>query len=108
MKRVLGLDLGSGDIGWGILDEYNGEIIDNAQPLRKDKIVAAGCRIVPLSADECNNFFSKGQALTKNATRTKNAHNAKVMTVINCAERCLLKSYGDWVCMGTLHCGSRN
>lgn len=71
MKRVLGLDLGSGDIGWGILDEYNGEIIDNAQPLRKDKIVAAGCRIVPLSADECNNFFSKGQALTKNATRTK-------------------------------------
>lgn len=70
MKRILGLDLGSTSIGWAIIEEHSKELIkeDNSSP--NDKIVAIGSRIIPLSTDESTQF-SKGQALTKNADRTK-------------------------------------
>ncbi len=72
MKRVLGLDLGSSSIGWAVVDEWNGEILneENARCDKKDRIVDIGSRIIPLSVDESTQF-SKGQALTKNADRTK-------------------------------------
>ena len=71
MKRVLGLDLGSSSIGWAIIEEYSKEILSEDNNSEKDKIVAIGSRIIPLSTDESTQF-SKGQALTKNADRTKN------------------------------------
>lgn len=69
MKRVLGLDLGSASIGWAVVEEYSNEIVSEVKDLPKDKIVAIGSRIIPLSTDESTQFF-KGQALTKNADRT--------------------------------------
>lgn len=69
MKRVLGLDLGSSSIGWAVVEEYSKEVISGADDSLKDKIVAMGSRIIPLSTDESTQF-SKGQALTKNADRT--------------------------------------
>lgn len=69
MKRVLGLDLGSSSIGWAIIEEYSKEVLSDTDPIEKDKIVAIGSRIIPLSVDESTQF-SKGQALTKNADRT--------------------------------------
>lgn len=70
MKRVLGLDLGSSSIGWAVVEEHSKEIISESGISEKDKIVAIGSRIIPLSTDESTQF-SKGQALTKNADRTK-------------------------------------
>ena len=70
MKRVLGLDLGSSSIGWAVVEEHSKEVISEGCISDKDKIVAIGSRIIPLSTDESTQF-SKGQALTKNADRTK-------------------------------------
>ena len=70
MKRVLGLDLGSSSIGWAIVEEHSKEVISEGAISEKDKIAAIGSRIIPLSTDESTQF-SKGQALTKNADRTK-------------------------------------
>lgn len=71
MKRVLGLDLGPTSLGWAIIEENSNEVIqENNLIHKKDKIIAIGSRIVPLNTDESNQF-SKGQALTKNADRTK-------------------------------------
>lgn len=70
MKRILGLDLGSTSIGWAIINENSKEITNaNSTIQNQDKIVAIGCRIIPLNPDESTQF-SKGQALTKNADRT--------------------------------------
>lgn len=70
MKRILGLDLGSSSIGWAVIEEYSKEVLSDNDIVAKDKIVAIGSRIIPLSVDESTQF-SKGQALTKNADRTK-------------------------------------
>lgn len=70
MKRILGLDLGSASIGWAVIEEYSKEIVSEQDEVLKDKIVAIGSRIIPLTTDESSQF-SKGQALTKNADRTK-------------------------------------
>ena len=59
-KRILGLDLGVGSIGWALI-----ETTDN----KPEQIVGMGCRIVPISKDD-NDQFSKGQAISKNADRT--------------------------------------
>ena len=59
-KKILGLDLGVGSIGWALI-----ETEDN-QP---QKILGMGSRIVPISKDDSDQF-SKGQAITKNADRT--------------------------------------
>ena len=59
-KKVLGLDLGVGSIGWALI-----ETTDN-QP---EEIVGMGCRIVPIGKDDSDQF-SKGQAISKNADRT--------------------------------------
>ena len=59
-KKILGLDLGVGSIGWALI-----ETEDN-QPKH---ILGMGSRIVPISKDDSDQF-SKGQAITKNADRT--------------------------------------
>lgn len=59
-KKILGLDLGVGSIGWALI-----ETEDN-QP---QQILGMGSRIVPISKDD-NDQFSKGQAISKNADRT--------------------------------------
>lgn len=59
MSKILGLDLGSGSIGWAILKKSG----------KEDKsIVDAGVRIVPLNADESKEFQA-GQAISTNAAR---------------------------------------
>lgn len=62
MKKVLGLDLGVGSIGWSLINKDG-----NDNPI---EIIALGSRIVPLSADDTNQF-TKGQAITKNQDRTQ-------------------------------------
>lgn len=58
-KKILGLDLGVGSIGWALI-----ETEDNLP----QKILGMGSRIVPISKDDSDQF-SKGQAITKNADR---------------------------------------
>lgn len=61
MKKVLGLDLGVGSIGWSLI-----EVDDNYYP---QNILGMDSRIVPLSTEETNEFNS-GLAATKNQKRT--------------------------------------
>ncbi len=72
MKRILGLDLGSGSIGWAIVDENSQEVIDEGNHPLEDRIVAIGSRVIPLSTGQGgeSDQFAKGQAITKNADRT--------------------------------------
>lgn len=60
-KHVLGLDLGVGSIGWCLiaLDEQDAPA----------EILGMGSRIVPLTADDLNEF-SQGKAISKNQKRT--------------------------------------
>lgn len=62
MKKVLGLDLGVGSIGWALIEVDN---IDNPS-----RILGMGSRIVPLSTDDTTEF-SHGNAISKNQKRTQ-------------------------------------
>lgn len=62
MKQILGLDLGNASIGWAHV-----QLAENDQ--EKSSIVDCGVRVVPLTADEKNNFIG-GKAITTNADRT--------------------------------------
>ena len=62
MKRILGLDLGTTSIGWGLVNE--GESVEE-----ESGIIKLGVRNNPLTADEKSNF-EKGKAITTNAERT--------------------------------------
>lgn len=59
MKKILGLDLGVGSIGWSLIeaDENN------------RRILALGSRIVPLTSEDIKQF-TKGQSISKNQDRT--------------------------------------
>ena len=61
MKKVLGLDLGVGSIGWCLIEKD-----DHNAPKR---ILRMGSRIVPISSDE-ETGYTKGNAISKNADRT--------------------------------------
>ena len=61
MKKVLGLDLGVGSIGWCLIEKD-----DTNAPKR---ILRMGSRIVPISSDE-ETGYTKGNAISKNADRT--------------------------------------
>lgn len=61
MKKVLGLDLGVGSIGWCLIEKD-----DKNVPIR---IIRMGSRIVPISSDE-ETGYTKGNAISKNADRT--------------------------------------
>lgn len=60
MKKILGLDLGSSSVGWAVVTENNSQ----------SNIEAIGCRIIPISPDDADEF-SKGNAISKNASRTQ-------------------------------------
>ena len=60
-KKVLGLDLGVGSIGWCLITLDKDE--------KPQSILGMGSRIVPLSADDATKF-TQGEAITKNKMRT--------------------------------------
>ncbi len=60
MKKFLGLDLGTSSIGWAVVQENESNI----------EILDMGSRIIPLIADERDEFTS-GNAVTKNQKRTQ-------------------------------------
>jgi len=59
-KTILGLDLGIASLGWAIISEEDNSPV---------KIIDMGSRIIPLSADD-KDEFSKGNAISKNQKRT--------------------------------------
>lgn len=61
MKKILGLDLGVGSCGWALI-----LVDDDYCPIN---ILGIGSRVIPLSADDSNDF-SRGNAISKNANRT--------------------------------------
>ena len=62
MKKILGLDLGVGSIGWALVNEAeHGD--------EKSSIIKLGVRVNPLTVDEQTNF-EKGKPITTTADRT--------------------------------------
>ena len=62
MKKILGLDLGTNSIGWAVVNAD-----ENGKPVSIERM---GSRIVPLSPDDTNEF-TKGNAISKNQSRTE-------------------------------------
>lgn len=62
MKKILGLDLGVGSIGWALVNEAENESEESS-------IIKLGVRVNPLTSDESQNF-EKGKSITTNANRT--------------------------------------
>lgn len=62
MKKILGLDLGTNSIGWAVVNAD-----ENEKPVSIERL---GSRIVPLSPDDMNEF-TKGNAISKNQSRTE-------------------------------------
>lgn len=62
MKRILGLDLGVGSIGWALVNEAENKD-------EKSSIIKIGVRVNPLTVDEQTNFEA-GKTITTNANRT--------------------------------------
>ncbi|MCH5327657.1 MAG: type II CRISPR RNA-guided endonuclease Cas9 [Coprobacter sp.] len=62
MKRILGLDLGTGSIGWALVEEAENNTECSA-------IINMGVRVNPLTVDEQLDF-KKGKSITTNADRT--------------------------------------
>jgi len=60
-RKVLGLDLGVGSIGWCLITLDKDE--------KPQSILGMGSRIVPLSTDDATKF-TQGEAITKNKMRT--------------------------------------
>lgn len=58
MAKIIGLDLGSNSIGWAVVDN------------EKNKIEAAGSRIIPMDAGRLGDF-EKGNSVSFTADRTK-------------------------------------
>ena len=64
MKKILGLDLGVGSIGWGLI-----QVDDDYQPI---EILGMGSRVVPLREKEENNFSSgSGETVCSQRTFTR-------------------------------------
>ena len=61
MKRILGLDLGSNSIGWGLIEQ------DLQQ--KEGKIIASGSRIIPMDQGILGDF-EKGNTVSQTAERT--------------------------------------
>lgn len=62
MKKILGLDLGTNSIGWAVVNAD-----ENGKPI---SIEGLGSRIIPLTPDDTNEF-TKGNAISKNKSRTE-------------------------------------
>lgn len=64
MKKILGLDLGTNSIGWALVNEAEG----NGE-MSLAGIEAAGCRIIPMSADQLGEF-ERGNSVSGTRERT--------------------------------------
>lgn len=64
MRKILGLDLGTNSIGWAVVTE---EQKDDRSYL--SGIDGAGCRIIPMSADQLGDF-EKGKTISQTKERT--------------------------------------
>ncbi|MCQ2271654.1 MAG: type II CRISPR RNA-guided endonuclease Cas9 [Bacteroidales bacterium] len=62
MKKILGLDLGVGSIGWAYVNQAETKN-------ENSEIIKIGVRVNPLTVDEQTNF-EKGKSITTNADRT--------------------------------------
>lgn len=63
MKKILGLDLGVGSIGWALVNEAE----NNNET---SSIIKLGVRVNPITVDEQKDF-EKGSSITTNAKRTQ-------------------------------------
>ena len=61
MKRILGLDLGTGSIGWTIVDQAENK-------KEESQIIKMGVRVVPIGSNEKDDF-EKGKSITTTADR---------------------------------------
>ena len=61
MKKILGLDLGTNSIGWAVVNEAEGGVLQG--------IEATGSRIIPMSADQMGDF-EKGNSVSQTKERT--------------------------------------
>ena len=61
MKHILGLDIGSNSIGWGLIEQ-------NFQQ-KEGKIIATGSRIIPMDQGVLGDF-EKGNTVSQTAERT--------------------------------------
>lgn len=64
MKKILGLDIGTNSIGWAFIETNIYEKPDNLE----GKIIQLGSRIIPMDANDINNFDA-GTPESKAATR---------------------------------------
>ena len=87
-KKILGLDLGVGSIGWALI-----EMEDD----KASSILGMGSRIVPLTTDDSTQF-SKGQAITKTLIVRHAVLLVKGMTDINCVVLHSRKCYASIIC----------
>ena len=85
MNYFLGLDLGSGSIGWAVIEKQNGI------PVR---IIALGSRIVPLTPNESDNF-SQGKAVSINQQRTQKRTARKTLDRYQMRRALLCKTLTD-------------
>ncbi len=65
-KHILGLDIGTNSIGWAVINGTDGA--DGT--MRKDRIVCAGSRIIPIDAAVLGDF-DKGNSTSQTKDRTK-------------------------------------
>ena len=69
MKKILGLDLGTNSIGWAVVNAEETTRENETTYLKPTSISAAGCRIIPMSADILGNFDA-GNSVSQTAERT--------------------------------------
>ena len=69
MKNILGLDLGPNSIGWAVVEREE-KSSENSSLFTGGKILMAGSRIIPMSADILNNY-EKGVSVSQTSERTK-------------------------------------
>lgn len=66
MKKILGLDLGTNSIGWGVVNAY----VDAEGKERLTSISASGSRIIPMDAAVLGDF-DRGNSKSQTAERTR-------------------------------------
>lgn len=91
MKKILGLDLGTGSIGWAVVNEKDKEG-------ESSSIVKLGVRVNPLTVDEQTNF-EKGKPITTNADRTLKRGMRRNLQRYRLRRDCLVKLLKDngWI-----------
>lgn len=90
MKKVLGLDLGVGSIGWCLIEKDDNNVPAN--------ILRMGSRIVPVTSDE-ESEYTKGNAISKNADRTAKRTARKCYDRYQLRRRALVSLFNDLGCM---------